>query len=342
MTAPVTAPVTAPLPGPPDPEAWNDLAERAGNFFASHVWAACWWREWGEGHTPQVLCDDPADPRVLLPIYVSGRGLRQARFIGHGPADQLGPVCRPGDAHLAAGLLRRAVRDRTLRADVLLLQDMPTSRPWWASLPGSRVRVEQSPVLRFDHPTTWEAWLAGKSKNFRDQVKQRQRRLEREHQVTFRAATQETLDGDLTHFFRLHSLRWAGESTLLTDAKQRFLRDVAHEACRRGWLRLRLLELDGRPVAASLGFRFGGDEYFYQGGRDPDLDDRSVGFVLLAHTVRQALESGAHELRLLRGDEPYKFRFATGPADIETVAVPTSLRGRVAVPAARLRRRHLR
>ena len=68
--------------------------------------------------------------------------------------------------------------------------------------------------------------------------------------------------------------------------------------------------------------------------------------VLLAHTVRTAFEDGAREYRFLRGDEPYKYRFAEADAGVDTVAVGNGrLGGTIAVAGAahfaatRLRRR---
>ena len=66
-----------------------------------------------------------------------------------------------------------------------------------------------------------------------------------------------------------------------------------------------------KPVAALYGFRFAGAESAYQSGRDPAFGQQPVGFVLLAHAVREALTDGMYEFRLLRGGAPYKERFAT-------------------------------
>src|SRR5947207_293111 len=74
-------------------------------------------------------------------------------------------------------------------------------------------------------------------------------------------------------------------------------------------------------VAAWYGVRFGGAESYYQSGRDPDWERSSVGLVLLAHTMEQAMNDGMGEYRLLRGGETYKDRFATGDPGVETVAV---------------------
>ena len=62
-------------------------------------------------------------------------------------------------------------------------------------------------------------------------------------------------------------------------------------------------------------------ESFYQAGRDPDWDHASVGLVLLAHSIRAALEDGRSEYRFLRGAEPYKYRFADEDPGLETIVV---------------------
>src|SRR5207249_3746970 len=99
-----------------------------------------------------------------------------------------------------------------------------------------------------------------------------------------------------------------------------FHREFAAIAFERGWLRLWTLELDGRAVASWLGYRFQRVESYYQAGRDPALQRARIGFVLLAHTIREALRDGMTEYRLLRGNEQFKYRFATSDPGVETIA----------------------
>ena len=77
----------------------------------------------------------------------------------------------------------------------------------------------------------------------------------------------------------------------------------------------------GAPVATLCGFRYAGIESYYQAGRDPAWSAYRVGFVLLAHAIRQAADDGIAEYRLLRGGEDYKLRFAVADPGLETVAV---------------------
>jgi CelD/BcsL family acetyltransferase involved in cellulose biosynthesis len=139
--------------------------------------------------------------------------------------------------------------------------------------------------------------------------------------------------------FRLHRETW-GQAALFARGRERVLHEKFSAAAHgSGWLRLWILELNDRPAAALYGFRFAGDEYFYQSGRDPVYARDSVGQVLLAHAVQSALEDGVREYRLLRGDETYKSRYANADVTVQTIAVANSRRGSAAVRAARLRRR---
>ena len=69
---------------------------------------------------------------------------------------------------------------------------------------------------------------------------------------------------------------------------------------------------------------------YYQAGRDPSLDRLSVGFVLMAHTIRSAIAEGATEYRFGRGDESFKHRFSTADPELETVVLTRGLVGSAA------------
>ncbi len=117
--------------------------------------------------------------------------------------------------------------------------------------------------------------------------------------------------------------------------------EFAAAAERRGWLRLWIAEIDGEPVAAWYGWRFAGSEWYYQAGRDARFDELSLGFVLLAHTVREACADGVAAYRFLDGAEPYKWRFASADLEAESRAFGAGPGGRAVAAggqaAARLR-----
>lgn len=318
-------------------EEWSALAERSGNLFATWEWADAWWSVYGRGELALTGCRDATGALVaVLPLYASRRGpVRMLRFVGHGPADQLGPVCAPGDRQAVADALRRTLDSR--RWDVMLAERLAPAEGWTGMLGGTVVHREDSPTLQIGG-RSFDEFLASRSKNFREQVKRRARKLAREHPVEYRLSDAETLDADLDALFRLHDARWSGtdeETSAFDSERQRFHRAFAHHALDRGWLRLWVLESDGEPVACWYGFRFAQIEWYYQSGRNPDWERQSVGFVLMAHTIRAAFDDGMHEYRLLRGGEGYKERFASDDPGIETMALARGPVGKAALAAVR-------
>ncbi len=321
-------------------EEWTAAAELSGNIFATWEWAVTWWRHFGAGRPLLATVCRDGDERLLgvLPLYLSTtRPLRVLRFLGSGPADRQGPICGPDDRPALARALLEALAGTLPRWDVLLAERLPSEESWDRLLGTVTIRREGCPVLELAG-RSWEELLASASANFRQQVRSRERRLLRSHRLRYRLADDPArLPHDLATLVRLHDARWGAAGSGAFDARRRaFHQEFAAVALRRGWLRLWLLELDDRPAAAWYGFRYGGADWFYQGGRDPAHDRLSVGFVLMAHTIREAADAGLARYHLLRGDEAYKARFATTDAGLATAALARGARGRAALGAARV------
>ena len=314
---------------------WDALAERSGSIFSTAAWSRVWWAHFGEGHELllHVVRADDGSLTVVLPLYAWRRRLpRVVRFLGHGPGDELGPIHERG-AHVTAASALRSALD-TLEWDVLFAEQLPGDEGWPALVEGASWRREASPSLTL--PTSWEEYLAGRSSNFREQLRRREAALTKEGAVVLRRAIPESLDGDLDALFALHRARWRATPSDFGDSL--FHREVARVALDRGWLRLWLLELDGRPIAAWHGFQVGTVCSYYQAGRDPSFERFSVGFLLLAHTIRSAIAEGAREYRFGRGDEAFKSRFTSHDPGLESVVLTRDLVGAGAAAGARLAR----
>lgn len=319
---------------------WTQLAERAANLFATWEWASTWWRHFGRDRPLRLFRARHPDGSLaaILPLYQAARSpLRIVRFVGHGPADQLGPVAAPDDRAVAARALRRTLESGELRADLLLTERLPGDEGWAPALaPAAVLRRESSPVIRIAG-LGWEDFLASRSSNFRGQVRRRERKLVRDHALELRLSDDpERLPADFETFLSLHAARWGRESGAFGETRRAFHREFAARALERGWLRLWLAEVGGRTIAAWYGFRYGDAEWYYQAGRDPAWEESSVGFVLLSHTVREAFEARMREYRLLLGDEPYKERFATEDPGLETLGLAGTRRGRAALTGVAL------
>jgi len=315
---------------------WSRLAEAAGNVFSTPEWASIWWSHFGAGRELRILAgrDPGGSVAVVLPLYLNrSRPLRVLRFVGHGVADQLGPVCAPEDRERVAAALRPMLADRRWRADLLVGDRVSAAEGWSEHTGATVVLAEPSPTLAIGGKS-WDEFLASKSKNFRDQVRRRERKLAKSHELSFRLSDAERLPEDMSTLLRLHAARWEDASAAFAAELEAFHREFAAIALERGWLRLWICEVDGAPVAAWYGLRYADCECFYQSGRDPSWDEHSVGFVLLAHTIRSAFQDGMREYRFLRGGDAYKGRFADGDPGLETMVLGRGSLGRPAVAAA--------
>ena len=230
-------------------EEWTALAERAGNLFATWEWADAWWGVYGNGQQLALTACRDADGRLvaILPLYLARRGpVRMLRFIGHGPADQLGPVCAPEDRQATAGALLRLLDDRRRDWNVMVAERIAPTEGWTGLLGGTVVNREESPTLQVGG-RSYDEYLASRSKNFREQMKRRARKLAREHSVEFRLSDAATLDADLETLYRLHDARWSGteeETSAFDERRRRFHGAFARRALEEGWLRLWVLEAD--------------------------------------------------------------------------------------------------
>jgi len=312
---------------------WDEIACASGNLFASREWLGAWSRHFRPREPLFVACRTAGGRlAAILPLELTTvQGVRVLRFLGHGPSDQLGPICDPADATTAARLLRRVLLHPPVRFQLFLGRHLPGPQDWASLLGAARVREDASPVVRFG-AATWEEVLASLSTGLRKEIRYDARRLAREHEVRHRRADDPAaLQADLDVLFRLHTAQWGERSSFVRH--EAFQRDFAAIALDRGWLRLWILEVDGRPVAAKHNFRFSGSEFSYQGGRDPGWKGPSVGLVNLSHAMHDAFEEGAREYRFLRGAERYKFRFPVSDAGLQTVARGQGALGRAALAA---------
>ena len=309
-------------------QVWTPLAESTGNIFSTWEWADVWWRHFGARRSLDLRVVRSGGRMTILPMYLERRaGFSVRRFIGHGVADQLGPIGAPQDAVYAMASLASELRG----TGVLLAERLPSGRHWASNLGGRSIHSDSSPWIDCAGEGSWEDYLRARTATFRQQVRRRARRLQRLG-VQFRLARDPgRLQQDLDALIGLHRARWGSSSQAFEHEREPFHRAFAAVALERGWLRLWLAEADGAAVAAWYGFRFGGVESYYQSGRDPAWDRSSIGAGILEHSIREAFEDGMREYRMLRGDESYKRRYTALDAPLETVAVPQGAVGHAVV-----------
>ena len=205
---------------------------------------------------------------------------------------------------------------------------------------GYRLHAEpgnRSPFLEL--PDEPDALLAGASRNLRSQVGRRRRQLAGEGELVMRATTGGSdLDRDLDELFRVEASGWKareGTAILAEPGAEALYRAFAHAAAERGWLRMYLLEVGGRVVAADLGCAIGGEGFLIKTGFDEDWSRMSPGLVLRADVLRASIEEGLRAYDFLGPDDAYKLRWTPTVRPRLTLR---AFRGPLALPGIGYRR----
>ncbi|MEA2143939.1 MAG: hypothetical protein QOI64_2369, partial [Solirubrobacteraceae bacterium] len=304
------------------PDDWPRLARAASSIFGTPQWLGTWWRHYGRADTLRLhACRDRAGRVVaILPLELRPAGpLSVMRFVGHGPSDQLGPICAPADRPAVARAVLRAVDEAG--ADILLGEQLAGDAGWDALLGGRVLSTEGNPVVHFA-AGGWDAQLRRWTPSIGRQLKRHTRKLERSHEVTTRRTVDPCdLDRDMDSLFVLHDARWGAGETAFGTRDAGFHREFAAVALACGWLELTFLDVDCVPVSATYNLRYAGAEYQYQSGRLPEWDHGSVGTISLVRSLRSACDDGLSECRFLRGDEDYKYLYADADMRLQTIAV---------------------
>jgi CelD/BcsL family acetyltransferase involved in cellulose biosynthesis len=317
---------------------WERLALASGSPFATLEWTDAWLEHAAGPYAPRLFVARDAEGRVvaIVPLAIGrGRYVRKARFLGFRAANQAGPICAPEDAELGVEALRRALAATRREWDVFVGENLPGTG-WDVRLGATAIGSKGSPIVRGPW-RSWDDYLASRSHNLRNELRRKERRLREQGLADSTARAPGELEPALDALFELHRGRWGSEASPFFSGLEEFHRAFARAAFARDWVRLRILELDGRPVAANYSLRFGDAEWSYQLGRDPTLEHASIGLIGVGIAVREAFAEGAAEFRLGPGEQAYKLRLANDNSTLETVGIAQGLRGRASLLAARRR-----
>jgi CelD/BcsL family acetyltransferase involved in cellulose biosynthesis len=340
--------------------AWDALAVAAGRPMSSPAWMLGQWRHLRPpgAELRVVTVRDDGELIAIAPFYVEpkGRGRLDLRLLG-GAMPSTGPLAQAGREWDAAGPIAAALASARPRADVLALESVPLGSRWPVALrerwpgplkpPLRQYYVQSSPTVSLA-AGSFDAWLAGKSSNFRGQMRRLRRRFAQAG-GTVRAATAATLHADVATLMRLHAARWDGLGASAIVAKAAgftaLFEQLGTTGLAGGRLRLYVLELDGEPISAQLFAAAGGEALHVNGGWDERHAQLKPSLLGIVAGIEDAFERGDQRVDLGPGDQSYKQRLADGDAPVAWTLLivpqpqmPLTL-ARVAPTIARIRAR---
>lgn len=340
---------------------WNELlrASAADNPFLTWEWLHTWWKHLRGTSGLRILAVRANGQLIAVAPLVITRStvswFSRLAFLGTGDAgsDYLDVILRHGRE--GDGL--RAIADYLGKGDTSgapTLIHLDHVRPqsaasalasqlaehgWIASVAPGGV----CPTIRLAGHS-WDSYLATLGSSHRANVRRRLRALDRQFDVRFEQATTDAQCGDaIAALVAFHEARYSGRggsSAFCSPALRTFHAEAMHRALEHGWLRVYVLRLNGAIAAVMYGLMYNRRFYFYQHGFDDQYKAHSIGLVLMAMTVRTAIDEGADEFDMLWGTEGYKSLWADDRRLLQQIHLfPAHVGGRVHRRAIEARRR---
>jgi CelD/BcsL family acetyltransferase involved in cellulose biosynthesis len=291
---------------------WQDLAKNSPTAtpFQTWEWQNTWLAFYRRTKKPHLVAVYEGEDLVgLMPLTRTGGPWRTVRAMGSGPSDYLHPLARSGYEHKVAAKVAEHLASLS-RVDLIDLHQVRETNALAAHL-RTRGQIEQATCLVLDLPATFERYLATLGKSLRYDVRRLEKSLFNEGKAVVEQVTEDQIGEGLDILFEQHKLRWRkrGLPGAFIGRAQKFHHAWGRLAIREGWLWLSILKLEGEPIGAIYAMRMGQTCYFYQAGFDPSKGSISPGTLLVASTIRRAIEEELDYFDFLRGDEPYKRRW---------------------------------
>ncbi len=291
---------------------WQELVASAPTAtpFQTWEWQSAWLRHYRRSKRLHIVIVREGNDLVgLFPLTRSTGPWRTVRAMGSVASDYLHPVARAGYEEAVAVEMGTHLRELA-KVDLVDLHQIRETQPLIATAP-AKTKIEQATCLVLDLPTSYEEYLGTLSKSLRYDVRKLDKSLFLSGSATVDQVTEREIGQGLDILFEQHKLRWKkrGLPGAFLGRAQAFHHDWARQAIRKGWLWLSILRLDGEPIGAIYAMRLGDTCYYYQAGFDPAQGSISPGTLLVAATIKRAIDEGVSHFDFLRGDEPYKRRW---------------------------------
>jgi CelD/BcsL family acetyltransferase involved in cellulose biosynthesis len=326
---------------------WDELLQSSGSdgIFLTWEWLYTWWKHLAGNTRLSILAVRCEGELAALapcvrrpPALFRGRPIPILEFLGSGDvgSDYLDVIVRRGCEPEAWRALASCLAGEKLMLNwTQLKRGACLADGVGSALGGSGWSVAETqtntcPFIPLAGKS-WESYLATLGAEHRYNFHRKWKRLNRDYKVQFeQVRTREQCRESIDLVMALHNRRWrdrGGSNAFHTPAMVAFHREFSQVALDRGWLRLYVLQLDGKPAASLYGFLYRRTFYFYQSGFDATYDKHSVGLVAMGLAIQSAIEEGAEEYDLLHGSEAYKSHWSHDSRELGRLEVypPRSL-----------------
>ena len=305
-------------------------ASPVASIFLSPQWQEVWWENFSAGREMTGFSVPAAEGGVNA-LASLARNDGAIGFVGAPDTfDYNDFIIRPGfEEHFYATLLD-VIGD--WEWDELFLDSLIEDSPTLGHLPdrarerGYVVEVEYEDVTSgVSLPDDWEKYLGLLSKKDRHELRRKLRRLDSQTDWRWYCVTDpDEVMRNFDEFLDLMRMSRTDKEEYMTPEREGFFRSMARRMAELDRIRLFFMEMDGAKAAASLCFDYEGSRLLYNSGYNPELSYYSVGLLLHAMCVKDAIEGGLDYFDFLRGPEPYKAHLGGSQKSLYRIVVKRS------------------
>jgi CelD/BcsL family acetyltransferase involved in cellulose biosynthesis len=308
-------------------DAWTRLLSVASDatVFQTYSWLTAWWKQFSDGRDLMLLKAHSGSRIVgLAPLFCTNshnasRHQKSVRFIGEEHADYLTFIVDAEFPEVHELLLEYLLTKHTKGIECEFDQ-VPEDSAFAAALRKIGIRGDVyfnerertiCPYVKVSNNSEVVEKLLRKESIRRSTAKLKKLgELSVEH-----VRKSEAISPYLERFFDQHDTRWAATkypSLFRQDSNRRFYEGLVNSTHDDLDLVFTILRLDDEAIAYHFGFLSAEDLIWYKPSFDLAMHKLSPGEILLKELLAFANASDCNRLDFSRGNEDFKFRFATG------------------------------
>lgn len=334
---------------------WPLLVQKAqtDSPFLTFEWVVQWWQSYRERLTNPKLTIvtvwDQDRLQAILPLFRhekrAGRtaALTILQLMGteFESSDYLDIISPPEKkrAYLKAIFSSKEIKPLLNQVDVLDFSNVTEGSALW-EMKGNlgdvlhsamySYRTKTCPYLNLPHD--FETFWNGLSKNLRSNLRRTQNKFKKQGLTIHLVQNEEEINEAIRRLFELHQMRFAAkEAQTRFQFEQRgaFHQEIAKTFLSKGWLQLYQIK-DGPKLVGSLYcYKFGRSMMYVQGGFDPQYHKFAPGNIIILRAITDAIQMGLQKFDFMRGNETYKYRWATDTVHLHQILYPLSRKARI-------------
>ena len=163
--------------------------------------------------------------------------------------------------------------------------------------------------LEMDLPDSWEDYLGMLKGKQRHEVRRKLKRFREKGRSEYRVIEDKAeIPNTMDLFLKFFRESRHDKESFLTSKRETFFRALAGRMAQEHLLRIGVLTLEDKPVAAIMCFEYNDIVYLYNSGYDPQYGAMSVGLISKIMCIKESTERGRKKFNFLKGAEVYKYR----------------------------------